>query len=86
MRKVIIKGINNYDYILVDQNNNIYNKNMEFYSKYKPKVNDIMYVPEQILKETNLYAFKEVQNIDNDDEYIKIINDNKEYLFQRVYG
>ena len=86
MRKVIIKGINNYDYILVDQNNNIYNKNMEFYSKYKPKVNDIMCVSEQILREANLYAFKEVQNIDNDDEYIKIINDNKEYLFQRVYG
>ena len=45
-----------------------------------------MYVSEQILREANLYAFKEVQNIDNDDEYIKIINDNKEYLFQRVYG
>ena len=44
MKKVVIKEINNYDYTLVDSNNKVYIKNIEFYSEYKPVVGDIIYL------------------------------------------
>ena len=88
MQKLIIKEINNYDYILVDEKENIYNKNIEFYSKYKPQVNDIVYVDNSILEEVNLYAFDEVYDTRNVDikDIIKVVSNNNEYYFQRRYG
>ncbi len=87
MKKVVIKEINNYDYLLID-NNHEYLLNIEFYSKYQPQKNDIIYIPDNILYEKNLYAFDEIydtQNIDIDD-IIKIVHGNDEYYFQRKYG
>ena len=88
MQKLIIKEINNYDYTLIDQDNNFYLKNIEFYSKYKPQVNDIVYVDDSILEEVNLYAFDEVYDTRNVDikDIIKIVSNDKEYYFQRRYG
>ena len=88
MYKLIIQEINNYDYKLIDQDNNIYNKNIEFYSKYKPQVNDIIYVDESIINEVNLYAFDEVYDTRDVDikDIIKIVSNKKEYYFQRRYG
>ena len=88
MQKLIIKEINNYDYTLIDQDNNVYVKNIEFYSKYKPQVNDIVYVDDSILEEVNLYAFDEVYDTRNVDikDIIKIVSNDKEYYFQRRYG
>ena len=88
MYKLIIQEINNYDYKLIDQDNNIYNKNIEFYSKYKPQVNDIIYVDERIINEVNLYAFDEVYDTRDVDikDIIKVVSNDKEYYFQRRYG
>ncbi len=88
MYKLIIQEINNYDYKLIDQDNNIYNKNIEFYSKYKPQVNDIIYVDDSIINEVNLYAFDEVYDTRSIDikDIIKVVSNNKEYYFQRRYG
>ena len=88
MRKVIIKEINNYDYTLEDQDKHVYVINVEFYSNYKPKVNDIMYFPDNILEETNLYAFDEVYNTNNYniDDFIKVVSEDKDYFYQRRYG
>ena len=88
MKKLIIKEINNYDYTLMDQDNNVYNKNIEFYSKYKPQVNDIVYLDDSILEEVNLYAYDEVYGIRDIDiiDIIKVVSNNKEYYFQRRYG
>ena len=88
MYKLIIQEINNYDYKLIDQDNNIYNKNIEFYSKYKPQVNDIIYVDESIINEVNLYAFDEVYDTRDVDikDIIKVVSNDKEYYFQRRYG
>ena len=88
MQKLIIKEINNYDYILIDENNKKYVINIEFYSKYKPQVNDIVYLDDSILEEVNLYAYDEVYGIRDIDiiDIIKVVSNNKEYYFQRRYG
>ena len=88
MKKLIIQKINNYDYLVVDEKEINYNLNIEFYSKYKPQVNDIIYVDDSILNEVNLYAFDEVydtMNI-NIEDFIKVVSNGKEYYFQRRYG
>ena len=88
MKKLVIKEINNYDYILIDESNKKYVINIEFYSKYKPQVNDILYVDDSIVKEVNLYAFDEVYDTRNVDikDIIKVVSNKKEYYFQRRYG
>ena len=88
MYKLIIQEINNYDYTLIDEKENIYNKNIKFYSKYKPQVNDILYVDDSIVKEVNLYFFDEVYDTKNVDikDIIKVVSNDKEYYFQRRYG
>jgi len=87
MKKVIIKDINNYDYVLVDKDNKSYIKNIEFYSKYKPNINDIIYLDDELLND-NLLAFDEIYDITNVDkrDIIKVVNANNEYYFQRRYG
>lgn len=88
MKKVRVEKIDNYDYTLIDFNNNVYEKNIEFYSNFKPMVGDIIYISENILNEVNLYAFDEIyvpSNVDIND-IIKVVHDNKEYYFQRIYG
>ena len=88
MKKVIIKKIENYNYTLVDSDNNVYIKNIEFYSNYKPIVGDTVYFDDKILNENNLYAFDEIYDQNNIlvEDIIKIIHDDKEYYFQRRYG
>ena len=88
MKKVIVKRIENYNYTMVDTNNNVYIKNIEFYSKYKPVVDDVIYFDDKILNEDNLYAFDEIHDqihVEMED-MIKIVHDDKEYYFQRIYG
>ena len=88
MKKLIIKEIDNYDYLLINQDNNVYNKNIEFYSEYKPQINDIIYVDDSIINEVNLYAFDEVSDTRDVDikDIIKVVGSDKEYYFQRRYG
>ena len=88
MKKLVIKEINNYDYILIDESNKKYVINIEFYSKYKPQVNDILYVDDSIVKEVNLYAYDEIYDTRNVDikDIIKVVSNKKEYYFQRRYG
>ena len=83
-----IEKINNYEYTLVDGDNKVYIKNIEFYSNYKPQVNDILCLDDSILKEINLYAFDEVNDTDNVkiEDIIKVIHKDREYYFERQYG
>ena len=88
MKKVVVKDIKEYDYTLEDNEENVYVKNIEFYSDYKPMVNDIIYLDEKILDEVNLYAFDEIYDTKNVDikDIIKVVNNDKAYYFQRRYG
>lgn len=87
MQKVVIKEIHDNNYILVNKNEK-YIKNIEFVSEYKPKVNDIIYLSEEILNEINLFLFTELNNHSNINEkdLIKIISGENEYYFIRQYG
>lgn len=88
MKKVIIKEIKEFNYKLVDEiNKQEYLKNLEFLGSYIPKVNDIIYIPDEILKEINLFTFREITKLDEvkESELIKIVSD-KEYYLKRMYG
>ncbi|MBQ8472000.1 MAG: hypothetical protein IJ501_00695 [Bacilli bacterium] len=88
MKKVIIKEINEFNYKLIDEiNKQEYLKNLEFLGSYIPKVNDIIYIPDEILKEINLFTFREITKLDEvkESELIKIVSD-KEYYLKRMYG
>ena len=87
MKKVRIINISNNDYVLSD-NKNEYFLNMEFYSRYRPMVNDIVYISENILNNKTLYAFDDLYNDDNIsvNDIIKIVSDKKSYYLQRIYG
>lgn len=88
MKKVVIKEIKEFNYKLVDEiNKQEYIKNLEFLGSYIPKVNDIIYIPDEILKEINLFTFREITNLDEvkESELIKIVSD-KEYYLKRIYG
>lgn len=88
MKKVVIKEINDYDYTLVDSNNKVYIKNIEFYSEYKPVVGDIIYLDDGILNTTNIYSFDEIYDTSKVkmEDIIKVISKDKEYYFQRSFG
>ena len=88
MKKVIVKDIKGYDYTLVDNEDNTYIKNIEFYSDYKPMVNDIIYISEKILEEVNLYSFDYIYDTKNAklEDMIKVVHEDKEYYFQRRFG
>ena len=88
MKKVIIKEIKGFNYKLIDEiKNQEYLKNIEFLGSYKPKVNDIIYISDDILNEINSFTFQEITNLNDLDEMnlIKIIS-NKEYYLKRIYG
>ena len=88
MKKVVIKDIKYYNYTLVDNEDNEYIKNIEFYSNYKPMVNDIIYLDEKILDEVNLYSFDEIYDTKRAklEDMIKVVHEDKEYYFQRRFG
>ena len=89
MKKIKVMDIDEdgYHYTLSD-GKNIYRKNMEFYSKNKPKKGDTLYIEEKILEENNILSFtdlyedKMLRNYD----IIKVISKDKEYYLQREYG
>jgi len=91
MIKLKITKKENTNYIL-ENDEKRYNISLIFYGEKTPKENDIIYIPEQILKEINIYAYgplnsKYSKNIDvNEDEFIKIVTSEEEYYLQRYYG
>lgn len=86
MKKVTIKNINGCSYKLEDESGNTYIKDFILYVE-QPKENDIMLIPENILKETNIFNFGQVDETNiNKEELVKVITQEKEYYIQRIYG
>ena len=88
MKKLIVKEINNYDYIFVDSNNKEYMLNIEFYTDNKPSKNDIVFIPDEILNEKNLFSFGDIYDDPNrsEEDMIKVVTKDGEYYLQRYYG
>lgn len=88
MKKLIVKNINNYDYTLIDNDNNIHVINIEFYSKLKPNIGDIIYLDDSLLTEVNLFSFDEFNDMNNLDkkDIIKVVSKNGDYYLQRRFG
>ena len=88
MKKCMIQEVDNYDFIITDEKGVVHRLNIEFYSEYKPQVNDILYIDDSVLKEVNLYAYEEINDTDNIDikDVIKVLSSGKYYYYKRVYG
>lgn len=87
MKKLIIKNIDNYDYLLEDDEHNKYELNLEFYGLDKNiSTGDIIYIPNRLLSLDKVYSFGPLKESNNINEYIKLIIDSKEYYLQRYYG
>ncbi len=88
MKKLIVQQVEGYNYYLLDENETTHILNIEFYSKYKPQVNDIIYVDDTIIEEINLFAFDDITDTNdiNEKDVIKVVNNDKEYYLIRVYG
>ena len=86
MKKLKIEKIEGCLYTLKDENENTYIKDFIFYVE-QPKENDIMLIPENILEETNIFNFGQVDETSlNKEELVKVITQEKEYYIQRIYG
>lgn len=94
MKKLIIKEINGYEYILKDDGNKEYNLNLEFYELDENlKKGDYIYLNEKLLYNERVYSFgpikKEVnENIENitDAEIIGVKKGANIIYLQRYYG
>jgi len=91
MIKAKIIKVENTNYTL-EINNKNYNIDIIFYGNKRPQINDIIYIPNKILKEINIYSYgplKSKYSINNntkEEEFIKVITQQEEYYLQRYYG
>ncbi len=92
MEKLKIIKIENFNYTLLDKDNNEYKLRIEF-NGLIPKLNDFIYMDKYLLKENILLSFgsldsiygKDLINI-NDKEIISIVSGNKKKYLKRFYG
>ena len=89
MKKLIIKNKDEYsNYILKDNENNVYEANINFIDIELPTVGTYVYMPEEVLKEKislNYGLIEDTTNID-EDKLITIIQNDKKIYLQRFYG
>ena len=91
MIKLKVIDIDKCNYIL-EGNNNFYNVVIEFLGDKVPQINDIIYIPNKIIIEKNIYTYGPINskyskrvNV-TEEELIKVITLNEEYYLQRYYG
>lgn len=91
MIKLRVTNIEEYNYVL-KHNNKEYKVHLTFLGDKIPKVNDLIYVDEFLIKEVNLYTYgplngkyAKMQDVD-DLEIMKVISLHEEYYLQRYYG
>ena len=91
MIKLEIISKDEYNNYTLKNNNKKYNLSINFYGDNIPNIGDFIYLPEQILKNINIYNFgpvnkKNMNNILTEEEIMKVISKDKEYYLQRYYG
>ena len=99
MKKLKIVEVNDYDYKLKDNDNNIYNFNIEFLDINKlPNINDYIYMNEELLDKkykeySTVYTFGELKNktgrkIENEENLDLIVLEmaGEKFYLKRLYG
>lgn len=88
MKKIRLINIDNYKYTFEDNENKRYNLNIQFFD-FEPKLEDTFYMPEDILKEKNIFSFGFINKEDKNtsiEDIIKIVRNDEEIYLQRYYG
>ena len=93
MVELKIVKIDGYNYYLIDNNNNEYNFNIEFYDlEIMPKVNDKIYMNKILLRE-KLFCFGRLNGINGikiknalDEDIMVVKIDNELVYLKRYYG
>lgn len=88
MIKLRVVNINGYDYTLESPTGERVVKNIEFYVENKPKINNYIYISKKVVEEPIMLQYGLVNDVNhiNTNEIIKLIDDGKEYFYQRYYG
>jgi len=91
MKKLKILNINKYEYKLIDDRDNIYQLNIEFYNvNKKPQINDFIYVSNGLINEfkiNKIYSFGEIKKISSDkNDYIALKSKEDLIYLERYYG
>jgi len=95
MIQLVIDYIDGYRYYLKDGHGKVYSFMIEFhYLEKNPKVDDILYINEELLKECNgLFSFGVIESeygrrvkSSNERDVIVLFTEGKEYVLKRIYG
>lgn len=96
MIKLIIENIDGYNYKLKDNDNNLYNINIEFYDIDElPKIGDAIYINNKLLNKinNNVVSFGKLDGIygrkitdENDEDVIGVSIQDKVIYLKRYYG
>ena len=89
MKKLKIINKDEYsNYVLEDNNGMEYELNINFMNIDYPKIGTILYVPESVLKENVSlnYGLIDEKTIENKEELIVVVYNDKKLYLQRYYG
>ena len=84
MKKVRVKSIDGYNYVLEDSDKT-YILNIEFYDT-EVIVGDYIYISDTVLNEDNVFSFGPINRVCKDEDIIKLVHNNEEIYLQRYYG
>lgn len=86
MYRLVIINIDDNTLTLQDEDNKVYRKIIRFINtEYLPQTGNYIYLPEEVLREENLYVYGKIYNKDKDD-IIKVETGNDSIYLQRYYG
>ena len=75
------------NYTFENINKETITKNINF-DKKTPQLNDIVYLPKEIVNEINIFQYGPIYDLNNlnTNEVIKVETKTEEYFLQRYYG
>ena len=76
--------IDNLCYVLKNENENSLNLEMEIFDDFNIKINDYIYISNDLRKENNIVRFGSIYN--DKSEIIKVVRDDSVFYLQRYYG
>lgn len=84
IHKYKIVDRDNLLFVLKNDSDEFFNLEMELYGNFDIKVNDYIYISDNLLKENDIVRFGSVYT--DKTEIIKVVSENKVFYLQRYYG